>query len=221
LVEQLREGGLMVIPVGKRYQQTLYRMKKHDGKMESEALQSTLFVPMTGKAESNREVLPDPAHPTIANGGFEDVSGDPPVPAGWHYQRQLKIVEGKDAPEGERYVTFHNEEPGRNAHTLQGFAVDGRKVGQLVLSVRIRGRDIRQGQNTQQLPGAIIGFYDENRGGIGEMGTGSWHGTFDWRTETVRINVPPKAREAILRIGLFGATGEISFDAIELKAVKR
>ncbi len=61
----------MVIPVGERYQQTLYLLKKTDGKMVSEALQPTLFVPMTGKAEASREVLPDPANPTITNGGFE------------------------------------------------------------------------------------------------------------------------------------------------------
>ena len=38
LVEQLKEGGRMVIPVGERYQQTLYLMKKIDGKMVSEKL---------------------------------------------------------------------------------------------------------------------------------------------------------------------------------------
>ena len=63
LVEQLKEGGRMVIPVGERYQQTLYLLKKTDGKMVSEALQPTLFVPMTGEAEAGREVLPDPAKP--------------------------------------------------------------------------------------------------------------------------------------------------------------
>ena len=52
LVEQLKEGGRMVIPVGERYQQTLYLLKKTDGKMVSEALQPTLFVPMTGEAEA-------------------------------------------------------------------------------------------------------------------------------------------------------------------------
>ena len=30
--------------------------------------------------------------------------------------------------------------------------------------------------------------------------------------------MPPQAREAIIRIGLLGAVGRISFDAIEVKA---
>ncbi len=112
LAEQLREGGRMVIPVGERYQQTLYLLKKTGGKLVAEALQSTLFVPMTGKAETNRQVRPDPARPAIENGGFESVAGDPPRPLGWHYQRQLKIVADRSAPEGKQYVTFSNVLPG-------------------------------------------------------------------------------------------------------------
>ena len=221
LVQQLREGGRMVIPVGERYQQTLYLLKKSNGKLVAEALQPTLFVPMTGRAEAGREVLPDPTKPTIENGGFEIVAGDPPTPTGWHYQRQLKTVEGHEAPEGQRYITFNNALPGRNSHALQGFAVDGRKVTQLQFSVRVRGKDIRPGQTAQQLAGIVINFYDENRATVGEASLGPWRGTFAWQTETKRINVPQKAREAVIFIGLLGAIGEISFDAIELRPVKK
>src|SRR3990172_12411296 len=35
LVDQLRDGGLMVIPVGERYQQTLYSMRKANGELQS------------------------------------------------------------------------------------------------------------------------------------------------------------------------------------------
>jgi protein-L-isoaspartate(D-aspartate) O-methyltransferase len=221
LVEQLREGGRMVVPVGERYQQTLYLLKKTHGKLVAEALQSTLFVPMTGKAEANRQIRPDPARPTIENGGFESVTGDPPRPSGWHYQRQLKIVTERSAPEGKRYITFSNALPGRNSHALQGFAIDGRRVSQLQLSALVRGQELHSGQTPQQAPAIVISFYDENRATVGEASLGPWHGTFDWQRETVRFKVPPKAREAILRIGLLGAVGEISFDQIELKAARR
>ncbi len=100
LVEQLKEGGRMVIPVGERYQQTLYLQKKTGGKMVSEALQATLFVPMTGAAEAERAVLPDPANPKITNGGFEKVQGDPPSLVGWHYQRQLRWSRPRTPPRG-------------------------------------------------------------------------------------------------------------------------
>ncbi len=221
LVKELREGGRIVIPVGERYQQTLYLLVKHDGKLVSEALQPTLFVPMTGKAESGRVVLPDPLHPSIVNGGFETVEGDPPVPSGWHYQRALTIVEAPNAPQGERYATFTNDLPGRNGHALQGFAVDGRKVVQLELSAQVRAKNVRPGQDPHELPAIVINFYDANRAIVGEAVLGPWRGSFDWQPYSQRIRVPPKAREAIIRIGLLGALGEISLDAIELKGVKK
>ncbi len=100
LVDQLRDDGLMIIPVGERYQQTLYLMRKVDGELKSEALRPTLFVPMTGEAEEKREVKPDPLNPQIVNGSFEEVrrgeEGNQ-EPAGWHYQRQLTLEAGAQA----------------------------------------------------------------------------------------------------------------------------
>jgi protein-L-isoaspartate(D-aspartate) O-methyltransferase len=220
LVEQLKEGGRMVIPMGERYQQTLYLLKKTNGKLETETLKPTLFVPMTGKAESQRKVLPDPSKPAIENGGFELTTGDPPEAVAWHYQRQMKISADKEAPEGGHYATFSNAEPGRGSQALQGFAVDGRKVKALNVSLYIRGKNIRQGRNAEETPALVIMFYDENRAMVSQGIAGPWTGTFDWQRETRRLEVPPRAREAIIRVGLFGAVGEISFDDIELKATK-
>ena len=220
LVKQLKEGGRMVVPAGQRYQQTLYLMKKTDGKMVAESLRATLFVPMTGRAEQTRQVQPDPANPAIRNGGFEQIAGDPPKPAGWHYQRQLELVADGNAPVGRRYAKFTNAEPGRGCRALQGFAVDGRKVKQLEISLRVRGKNIRPGQTTGQLPVLAVTFYDERRATLGQGAVGPWRGTFSWQEESAQIDVPVRAREAILRIGLQGAVGEICFDEIELKAGK-
>jgi protein-L-isoaspartate(D-aspartate) O-methyltransferase len=220
LVEQLKEGGRMVIPVGERYQQTLYLMKKTGGKLETEALKPTLFVPMTGKAESQRKVQPDPTKPAIENGGFEQTVGDPPEAVAWHYQRQIKIASDKEAPEGGRYAVFSNAEPGRGSQVLQGLAVDGRKVKAIDMSVYVRCKNISHGQNADQLPALAIIFYDENRAITGQGLVGPWSGSFDWRRESKRIDVPARAREAIVRMAMFGATGEISVDNIELKAAK-
>src|SRR3990172_8484116 len=57
LVDPLRDGGLMIIPVGERYQQNLYLMRKMGDRLESESLKATLFVPMTGEAELQRKRL--------------------------------------------------------------------------------------------------------------------------------------------------------------------
>ncbi len=220
LVEQLTEGGRMIIPVGQRYQQTIYLMKKVDGKLVSEALLPTFFVPMTGHAEQRRQRQPDPTNPTLFNGGFEEVFDDPLKPAGWHYQRQLHVIADGDAPLGKNYVTLRNKEPGRRAHALQGFAVDGRKVRRLRVSLHVKAEEIRPGQDLRQLPMLIVSFYDEKRAEVSYGKIGPWRGSFAWQKETEQLNVPPKAREAILRFAMLGAVGEISFDAIEIKAVK-
>jgi len=51
LVDQLKEGGRMVIPLGDRFNQTVYLIEKKDGKLTRRELRPTLFVPMTGKAQ--------------------------------------------------------------------------------------------------------------------------------------------------------------------------
>ncbi len=229
LVDQLRDGGLMVIPVGERYQQNLYLFRKRGEKLESEALKATLFVPMTGTAEAQREVLPDPLHPQIANGSFEEVLHPPPStldpqplePAGWHYQRQLTLTEDPaSAPHGRRFATFSNEELGLAAHALQGFAIDGRKISKLQLDFSVRGKNIRPGRKPSEWPMIVFTYYDDRRMVVDEVSIGPFDGTFDWRSRSESISVPLKARECIFRIGLLGAIGEISLDDLRLSPIQ-
>lgn len=239
LVAQLKEGGRLIVPVGERYQQTLYLFKKVDGKLVSQALLPTLFVPMTGTAEAGREVKPDPLNPRVINGSFEEItSNKPPAkvvpdaqavtaaepsageglkPTGWHYQRQLELVESKDAPDGHYYVRFANQEPGRASRALQGMAVDGRKVYELEFSLWVKATNVQPGRSPEEVPVLGIVFYDENRAAVGHSWIGPWQGTFPWRRKTEVISVPAQAREAVLRIGLHGGIGEICFDDIQVK----
>jgi len=62
-----------------------------------------------------------------------------------------------------------------------------------------------------------ITFYDENRATIGRHSVGPWRGTFDWQREQARISVPPRAREAIIHIGLLGARGQLDLDNLTLR----
>ena len=48
LVEQLKEGGVMIIPVGTAGFQYLYRVKKYMGEAETEKVIPVSFVPLTG-----------------------------------------------------------------------------------------------------------------------------------------------------------------------------
>ena len=221
LVDQLAEGGLMVIPVGERHQQTLYLMRKQDGKLVEESLRPTLFVPMTGTAEDNREVKPDPANPKIINGDFEWDADENEFMKGWYYQRQMTHVDDDLAPGGKRYITFNNREAGRAAHIMQAFAIDGESVRELTLSASVKTEDVIVGPERSDLPVVVVTFYDDLRKDVGTAFIGPFRGSRGWKHYSNDINVPKSANEAILRIGLFGATGSASFDQIEIKVRSR
>jgi protein-L-isoaspartate(D-aspartate) O-methyltransferase len=51
LIDQLKDGGRMVIPIGTRFEQSVYLVTKRDGKITRKELKPTLFVPMTGRAQ--------------------------------------------------------------------------------------------------------------------------------------------------------------------------
>jgi protein-L-isoaspartate(D-aspartate) O-methyltransferase len=213
LIDQLKEGGRMIIPVGERYQQVFHLLKKQDGKLINEALRPTLFVPMTGKAEESREVQPDPLHPKLVNGGFEEVIGTVGEPKGWYYIRQMKVVDASDAPEGKNYATFTNSEPGRACRALQAFPVDGRKVHDFELSCMVRAPGTARNEAAQ----LVVLFMDENRAAVGQVALGPWRGIVEWKRVKGLVKVPPTAREGIVEIGLLGGTGEVSYDDVQIQ----
>ena len=219
LVDQLRDGGQMIIPVGERYQQNLFRLTKRGDKLEREPLQATLFVPMTGEAESTRDVKPDPAKPTVRNGSFEQVLGEGDAPEAWHYLRQGKSAAAESAPEGERCLSFTNTVPGQASQALQGMAIDGRRVSRLKVSCHIEGHDLKPGLEPSQAPALIVTFYDQRRAAVASEVLGPWKGDFPWRRETGEFRVPLAAREAILRIGLHGAIGSLAIDDVQIEAL--
>ena len=54
LVQQLKEGGRMIIPVGNFGAQELRILEKRAGKVEQRAVLPVAFVPMTGKAQAEK-----------------------------------------------------------------------------------------------------------------------------------------------------------------------
>ena len=208
LVDQLKVGGQMIIPVGERYQQNLYRVTKDQDGLKREALRATLFVPMTGTAEAARERLPDPARPEIVNGGFEQLLDDGKRPQGWHYLRQAVVVGDS------RYLSFSNTEPGKASRALQGLALDGRRVAAITLSARTRGQDLQPGPTPSQRAAVMITFYDSRRAVIGSERLADWQGSFDWQVFSKTISVPLAAREAIVRLGLLGGVGRLDLDDV-------
>ena len=232
LVDQLAEGGLMIIPVGQRYQQTLYRMTKEEGKLVKEALRPTLFVPMTGEAEDSRIEKPDPTNPVVLNGDFEvgaktqeDESIQVDFVPGWYYGRQVQRIERRSPSaidsgkgfHGDAFVRFSNETPGLSSHLLQGLAIDAKKVHSIRLSGRYRTESVKRGPTADAQPMISISFYDEKRRDLGTFSLGPFRKTYPWRTSSRIIRIPTESKEAIVRIGLFGATGIVDFDRVQIE----
>jgi protein-L-isoaspartate(D-aspartate) O-methyltransferase len=219
LVDQLREGGRMVIPLGERYYQTLYLFKKKDDKLVSEAIEPTMFVPMTGQAEKMREVQPDPTRPAILNGSFEEVTQFQGIPDGWYYVRQAKVEDDPTAPDGKRRFTFTNQVAGQMSQALTAMGLDGRAVHELEVDFFIRAQNVAPGQDKEQLAKVIVNFFDENRAPIEHHIVGPFGGNFGWTQKRSRIVVPAKTRIAVIAVGLLGGTGEASFDKLQMRAI--
>ena len=211
LIEQLKEGGRLLVPLGERYQQVFHQFEKKDGKLEEKQLISTLFVPMTGESEEQRKVKPDPLHPKILNGSFETDQNNDGYADHWHYQRLTTLLE-EGARDGKRCILFEATEPGRLAQGLQAAAIDGSKISSLHVRVQYKTEDVTNGREEHEFASIRFHFYDENRRGIDNPVIGPWVGTHDWSTTTKTIKVPAKAREMIVRIGLNGATGKLWLD---------
>jgi protein-L-isoaspartate(D-aspartate) O-methyltransferase len=212
LVEQLKEGGRLVVPLGRRYQQTLYLFQKRGGALQAERLQPTFFVPMMGRAEEERILRPEGAAPALANGDFKQVSGGQPV--GWYYVRQGK-VETAETPSG-KCLSFRNASRGRAAQALQAVGVDGRRTQEIEISLRVRGQNVRGGSLAEQQPCLMVAFFNANRQPAGRFRIGPWSGSFDWVEKRLRIKVPPAARLASVEVGLWGGTGELSVAELSL-----
>ena len=219
LIQQLREGGRMVIPVGERFQQTLVLYKKVNGGLKAEPLQPTFFVPMTGRAEQLRQKKADDGVPQLLNGGFETTGEDEQLLA-WYYVRQAEVLRTSEAPQGRAFLLLQNETPGRSAQALQAVGVDGRKIAGLELSLSLRTTDVQRGRSVRELPRVEISFFDDKQAPCGSASAGPWYGTISWIKKRAAIIVPPKAKLAVVAIGMFGATGELAVDSIALKVAQ-
>lgn len=219
LVDQLKEGGKMIIPLGERYQQVFYLLEKKNGELQRTKLLPTLFVPMTGTMEDKREKQPDPLHPQFVNGGFELDDNNDGLANGWHYQRRSRLV--PDAIEGKQSICFENEEPGRAAHMLQAMAIDGSRVPQISLSWAMKSANVKEGLTPAELPGIFIYFFNDQRIPIEKTAIGPWPADVAaWERKSELVFIPPTAKEMIVQAGLNGATGQLWLDDFRMTLPK-
>ena len=194
LIDQLKEGGRMIIPVGERYQQVFHLLKKQDGKLINEALRPTLFVPMTGKAEESREVQPDPLHPKLINGGFEEVDR--------HRRRTDGLVlcppdESRDGARRPRRAELrdlleHRARP-RPAGRCKASRSTAARSTNWSFPAWSAGPTGAGPGATQAAQFAVL-FLDDNHATVGQVALGPWRGSFDWKRVTGMVSVPAAPR---------------------------
>ena len=140
---------------------------------------------MTGKAESQRKVKPDPAQPSTLQrqfrGNQQRTAKGTTSQTGWHYQRQLTLKSDSSTPDGKRFVTFHNTDPGRGCHALA--RLRRRWPRSLLARASLLGarRKHSPRRRLDELPRIIVTFYDDRRATVGEESVGKFEGTFAWR----------------------------------------
>ncbi len=144
------------------------------------------------------------------------------VPDGWYNARDIQwLSEGGAA--GPHFVRFESTKPGRPARLSRAFGVDGAKIEAVVLGLWVRQKNIEIGERSGAEPGLMIDFYGVPLRAIGHVDMGPWtHSVRDrWTRVAKRIPVPQATKDAIMTVGLKGATGTLDFDGLTVDLVPR
>ena len=128
----------------------------------------------------------------------------------------MSLVEDHMRRRDSFYARFANDDPGRISQALQGMAIDGRSVASLRFTLFVRAENVVDGPETYNKANLQVNFYDTSRRLIGDAVVARWSRSFPWKEITGTVRVPETAREAILRLGLNGATGQLYVDDIKM-----
>lgn len=172
------------------------------------------------KAEPEVEIE-RPAPPALDD--FETDANKDGVPDGWYNLRDAKIVH-EGGVIGPKYLKFECTKPGRPARLSRAFGVDGSKYEAVIIGLWIRLDQVQSGERSYEEPGLIIDFLgpklrQETRGSFGPWTTKSFGAASHWTRVAKRIAVPPDTRDAIMSLGLIGATGVLDVDGLTVDLV--
>ena len=179
-----------------------------------------------------------PAAPPLAEDGIErvgppalddfevDTDADGVPDGGWYNLRDVKLagggVVGASAGTGTGHcLRFENDRPGRQARISRGFGIDGRVTEALIIGLWVRSEGVQPGERVGDAPALIIdliglGLRTLDRGSLGPWPDGVGR---HWTRVSKRIAVPPDTRDAIMSVGLLGATGVLEIDGLTIEEV--
>ena len=172
-------------------------------------------------AQAQDESLVDRVGPPAIE-TFEKDANDDLTPDGWYNLRDARLADG-GVGEGKRCLRFENTRPGRPARASRAFGIDGRVHEAMIIGMWIRLPDqTRTGERTGEDPGLMIDFLGEGLKAQRRGLMGPWTNKIlgsKWVHIAKRIAVPPGTRDAIMSIGLLGATGTMEVDDLTFDLV--
>ena len=153
---------------------------------------------------------------------FETDKNHDGVPDGWYNARDFKLME-KGGVVGDHCLRFEVHKPGRPARLSRAFGVDGRKYEAIVIGLWIKVDQIQTGERLGEEPGLLIDFIGDGLRSLRRGTLGPWDPAIGprWTRVAKRIPIPHGSREAIMSIGLLGATGVLEVDGMTFDLVPR
>jgi hypothetical protein len=144
------------------------------------------------------------------------------IPDGWYNARDMQwLAEGGKA--GPHFVRFETNKPSRPARLSRAFGVDGTKIEAIVIGLWVRQRNIGLGEREGEEPGLVIDFLGEQLRSLSRGRMGPWTSSIHdpWTRVVKRIPIPSGTKDAIMSVGLMGATGTLDIDGLTLDLIPR
>jgi hypothetical protein len=171
---------------------------------------------------AQEELIVRPGPPSVDN--LEVDENKDGLPDGWYNARDARwITEGGAPGAGPHFVRFECKDPGRPARLSRAFGVDGRKTEAVVIGLWIRQSNVQFGEREGDEPSLMIDFLGEELRQLSRGTLGPWTRSVRdrWTRVAKRIPVPPGTKDAILSVGLMGATGTLDIDALTLDLIAK
>jgi hypothetical protein len=174
-------------------------------------------APLRAQDEEHIERPGPPPHDS-----FELDANEDGIPDGWYNLRDARLVnKGKEGIDGPTCVRFESDKPGRPARISRAFGIDGRQTEAVLIGLWVRAENVTFGERLGDEPGLLIDFLGSQLRTLGRGSLGPWTKTVgpNWVRVSKRIPVPPGTRDAIMSVGLLGATGVLEIDGLTIDLV--
>jgi hypothetical protein len=171
-----------------------------------------------GMAAAQDELVERPDPPAIDD--MEADANKDGLPDGWYNGRDAVLM-SEGGPVGPHFVRFENKKPGRPARLSRAYGIDGRKTEAIILGLWIRPNQIQHGEREGSDPCLMFDFLGDELRMLSHVVMGPWTQSAGngWIRVARRMAVPPGTKDAIMTVGLMGATGTLDIDGLTIDLV--